>query len=71
MLSEEDETILSGKTGAGVVGGKCINGWFIGYVEKGNHVFFFATNIEGMDDATGYKAKEITLEILKEKSILN
>lgn len=70
VLSEENDTVLSGKTGGGVVNGKCINGWFIGYVEKNKNVYFFATNIQSQDGATGYKAKELTLQILKEKKIL-
>jgi len=68
-LEEKDDKILSGKTGTGVVNGKEINGWFIGYVEKEENTYFFATNMENTDKASGNKAVEITLTILKEKGI--
>lgn len=69
-LSDQDNTVLSGKTGSGVIDGRGVNGWFVGYVERNNNVFFFATNIEAKDNASGSKAQEITLQILKEKNIL-
>ncbi len=68
-ISENNGAVLSGKTGTGTENGKNKNGWFIGYVEKNNHTFFFATNIQNQDDATGKKATEITLSILKDKKI--
>lgn len=76
-LSEQNKAVLSGKTGSGldsakfvpVIGDKYVSGWFIGYVEKGNNVYFFATNIGAEQDATGSQAKEITLKILNDKQI--
>nr|WP_307991797.1 BlaR1 family beta-lactam sensor/signal transducer [uncultured Niameybacter sp.] len=68
-LSRKGEAVLSGKTGTGMVEGKSINGWFIGYVEREGKTFFFATQIQGKDDAKGNVAKEITLSILKDKDI--
>ncbi len=68
-LEEKNKEILSGKTGTGTVNGNEINGWFIGYVEKGQNTYFFATNIQHEDNATGIKAAEITLSILHEKGI--
>jgi bla regulator protein BlaR1 len=74
LLSDENGVRLSGKTGGGTSSDKYINGWFVGYVEKDENVYFFATNIEasGQSDknADGQKAREITLRILKDKSIL-
>lgn len=76
-LSEANGTVLSGKTGSGLISGefipqgsddKYIIGWFVGYVEKSGNVYYFVTNIEGTD-ATGIAAKEITLKILKDKGI--
>lgn len=64
-LSDQDGIILSGKTGSGGV-----NGWFVGYVERQGNVFYFATNIEAEQNATGIKAKEITMEILRDKNII-
>ncbi|TGA97469.1 BlaR1 family beta-lactam sensor/signal transducer [Sporolactobacillus shoreae] len=68
-VSEKNGVILYGKTGSGIVNGKQINGWFIGYVEKKENTIFFATNIQGKRNATGKKAAEITLSILANKSI--
>lgn len=67
---EQNGIVLSGKTGSGMDGNKSINGWFIGYVEKNNDVFFFAVNIEGKDGATGVLAEQIAQNILKDKNIL-
>lgn len=68
-LEEKNEEILSGKTGTGNVNGKEINGWFIGYVEKEENTYFFATNIQNEQNATGKRAAEITLSILQDKGI--
>ncbi len=46
------------------------SGWFAGYVERGNKTYIFATNIESKDNASGIKAKKITLEILKKLKII-
>ncbi|MDR3597770.1 penicillin-binding transpeptidase domain-containing protein [Clostridium sp.] len=53
LLSDENGIRLSGKTGSGENTNKnnkakigSINGWFIGYVEKDNDIYYFATNIE-------------------------
>lgn len=75
-LSNENGIRLSGKTGSGgnSSNDKYVNGWFIGYVEKGKNVYIFATNIEanGSSDknASGLEAKEITLNILRDKKLL-
>lgn len=68
-ISEKDGIILSGKTGSGTIENKGVNGWFTGYVERDDNVFFFATNIEAEDKANGVIAKEITMQILKDKKI--
>ncbi|MDF2672297.1 MAG: Beta-lactamase [Clostridiales bacterium] len=75
VLSEKNGVIISGKTGSGLQSGKFIkeledeyvNGWFVGYMEKDNNVYYFTTNLEAAKNATGSVAKEITLEILKDK----
>ncbi len=75
VLSDRDGVTLSGKTGAGTnqTSGEYVNGWFIGYVEKEQNVYFFASNIEPGNspdkDTTGITAKEITLQILKDKNL--
>jgi beta-lactamase class D len=46
-------------------------GWFIGYVEKGNDVYFFAINLQSKEPEEGFKSRqEITFKILKELKIL-
>lgn len=73
MLGNKEGATLSGKTGTGwrdaVINSEAINGYFIGYVEKDGHTYFFATNLEADGQATGGKAKAITLQILKDKHI--
>lgn len=69
---------LSGKTGWGLMkdqeSGTTMNiGWFVGYVEKDDNVYFFATNIEAPEPAPQNFAaarKEITKNCLKELGIL-
>lgn len=75
VLSDKSGIKLSGKTGSGSMPNseKYINGWFVGYIEKGNNVYIFVTNIEANglsnNSAGGQEAKEITLKILKDKSL--
>lgn len=68
-LEEKNDEILSGKTGTGNVNGNEKNGWFIGYVENRENTYFFATNIQNEENASGKKAAEITLSILRDKGI--
>ena len=60
---------LYGKTGTGVVNGQSSNGWFIGFLERGERVYCFATNLQNADKATGSNASEITVEILNSITI--
>lgn len=71
VQSRGNGIIVSGKTGSGVTGGRAVNGWFVGYVEKGGGVYYFALNIEGPSGAAGLKAKEIALKILEDKKMHN
>ncbi|HML90432.1 MAG TPA: penicillin-binding transpeptidase domain-containing protein [Methylomusa anaerophila] len=45
-------------------------GWFVGCVEKQGKRYYFATNIQAPDGATGGKAREISKAILKELGVL-
>lgn len=65
-IMEDGESVVYGKTGSGVENNKEVNGWFVGYIEENNNMYFFATSIEGKNGATGVKAKEITLQILRD-----
>jgi beta-lactamase class D len=61
---------LSGKTGSGQQGTAFL-GWFVGYLEDNDNVYFFATNIEGSSpEAKGVTAKEITEDILQSLDLL-
>lgn len=66
-LIENEDTVLYGKTGSGVENNNSVNGWFVGFIENGNNAYIFASNIEATDGATGTKAKDIALKVLKEK----
>ncbi|EQF27508.1 regulatory protein BlaR1 [Clostridioides difficile CD160] len=71
LVSKKDGVSLSGKTGTATINGKDVNGWFIGYVEKNENTYFFATNIQSKDYSNGSSAAEITLSILNDKKIYN
>lgn len=68
-LSEKDGAALYGKTGTGTVNGKVIHGWLVGFVERDGKTYFFATSVEGEDEAGGSVATRITLSILAVKGI--
>lgn len=68
LFSSENESFY-GKTGTGRVNDKDINGWFIGYIETTDSTYFFATNIQSTENATGSKASEISLSILSNMGI--
>lgn len=59
-------TVLRGKTGSHMTDGKWTLGWFVGWVERDGNSVFFAANISATDGASGRKAREIALGILKE-----
>lgn len=68
-LSSSDTGTLYGKTGTGRMNGQNVNGWFVGFVESGSSVFFFATNIQGDTDASGSNAAEITMSLLSHMGV--
>lgn len=63
-LYSDGTSALYGKTGTAEVDGKNTSGWFIGYLEKDGDTYFFATNVQKKDLATGAAATELTLSIL-------
>ncbi|MGH1387770.1 class D beta-lactamase [Kordia sp.] len=70
ILKETDNYVLRGKTGWSIEG-EHHNGWFVGYVESSNHVFFFATNVAPTSKDFDQKAfqknrKEVTYKALGE-----
>ncbi len=66
MIAEKtDKYTLSGKTGWGVRQGNN-NGWYVGYVEVNNEVFFFATNVEPKKDFNIDNFNSVRLKLTKE-----
>ena len=63
LFSSEGKNFY-GKTGTGRVDGQDVNGWFVGLLETTGNTYFFATNIQAAENATGSKASEISLSIL-------
>lgn len=68
LFSSEDKNFY-GKTGTGRVDGQDVNGWFVGLLETTGNTYFFATNIQAAENATGGKASEISLSILSHMGI--
>ena len=69
-LSSATSAALYGKTGTGRVEGADVNGWFVGYLETSDNVWYFAANIQDSSGATGSRATEITENILRDLGIL-
>lgn len=70
-LSSTPDGSLYGKTGTGRVDGQDVNGWFIGYIEKSDNIYYFATNIQGTSNTTGSQAMEITTSVLSALQLWN
>ena len=70
IQTEQNGVIFSGKTGSAFVNGKFTTGWFVGAVEKDSRRYFFAVNIEAEQDASGVKARNIAVAVLKSLGIL-
>lgn len=70
-LSSSPDGSLYGKTGTGRVDGQDVNGWFIGYIEKNDNIYYFAANIQGTSNSTGSKAMEITTSVLSSLQLWN
>ncbi len=70
ILERNNKYTLRGKTGS-VTRVLPHIGWFVGYLERDNDVYFFALNIDSPgNDAAGFKAKEITRSILKSYGLM-
>jgi beta-lactamase class D len=71
VLESSDTYRLSGKTGSVWRIGAAYVGWFVGYVEESDNVYFFATNIESASpDANGSKATGITRDVLQSLEVI-
>lgn len=75
FIENNDQYALSGKTGLSNSNGKR-NGWFVGYIQTGHKVFFFATNVEPTKDNSSYEyfinqRKEVTIKALQNIKAIN
>ena len=74
VMEENKDYKLSGKTGWSIQNG-INNGWFVGYIETKNKVYFFATNVEPkadfIMDLFPIIRKEVTLMALKKIEVIN
>lgn len=74
VIKRNESYTLRGKTGWSISNGEN-NGWFVGYVQIKNKVYFFATNVEpkeGFDMQIFPRIrKELTLKALKQMKIIN
>ena len=68
-IESRNNTVLYGKTGTGRVEEKDINGWFVGFAEKGRHTYYFAVNIHADEGASGKVASSIVFKILTDMGI--
>jgi beta-lactamase class D len=70
VLEETPEYRLSGKTGAGPEGDGW-RGWLVGYVERGERVWFYALTVKGPDaESIRTLRLEETRRILRERGVL-
>jgi len=70
IYEQTDDYTLRAKTGWGMRFENQV-GWFVGFVEKDDNVYFFTTNLETQTPDEGFRSRiEITYNILKELGIL-
>lgn len=67
LVENTQEYKLRAKLGWGIQQDSINIGWYVGYIEKDNNVYFFATNIESNDPSEnfGNARIEITRSVLK------
>jgi beta-lactamase class D len=66
LYQKTDQYTIYAKTGLGPIENDNTIGWFIGYVEKDNNVYFFALNVEDPDELkVGKLRKDLSMRILK------
>lgn len=73
LIENKPDYKLRAKTGWGIDKEGLNIGWYVGYLEKNNNVYFFATNIESdsPDENFGNARVEITKSILRNLSFYN
>jgi beta-lactamase class D len=68
VLQQTEKSILRGKTGWSIVD-DFHNGWFVGYVESGTEVFFFATNVEPISTTFDQKKFQKSRKLITYKAL--
>lgn len=66
VLESTPAHVFRGKTGTGGTRAAATLGWFVGYLERAEETYVFATNIRADTGATGFKAREICAAALKQ-----
>jgi beta-lactamase class D len=62
VLDENENYTLSGKTGWAILNDNNI-GWFIGFVEKGDNVYYMATNVTSLNQNETGNFAQVRLQI--------
>lgn len=71
MIQQEgDDYTLYGKTGGSALQNNISLGWYVGFVVVKGHPYVFATNFDSHEEFAGYKAKELTINILKKYKLV-
>lgn len=72
ILDEQPSYTLLGKTGWGIMDEKRNIGWFVGYLEKNDNVYFYAVNIESKEPDEHFASyrKEIVTEAFEMLGIM-
>jgi beta-lactamase class D len=75
VLEKTESHVLRGKTGFSANGDGLVAGWFVGYIERNDNVYFFATNLISRDgkrdgERIFRSRKEIALSILRALHLL-
>ena len=65
LFDEKPTYNLSGKTGWSIRNGNNL-GWFVGYIEKGDELYFIATNVDPKESFDMKKFAKIRLQVLME-----
>ena len=71
VQQEGDDYILYGKTGSTEWKEGVARGWFVGFITANGHPYAFAANIDTPAEFAGFRAKEITIQILQKYGLLN
>lgn len=71
MIQQEgDNYTLYGKTGSSRLQNNVSAGWYVGFIIVKGHPYVFAANIDTQVEFAGFKAKELTINILKKYNLV-